>query len=247
MMENFDDRAKQELMKYTEPHEDVDQEIWRNIEMELSRKSRTAKKKKRRKHWIPIGIAAAIVFIFLLGTQTETGMAVVDQIKVLFEPEKKVIQEIEGQQEETEVHLNEGTNAEYVLYIDESRYTFIKGDEADRVTTKEPLPDQYPEVSMEIRQVPDVLPDDLVAEVANDLKKEFPDLLEPEYVTEPVEGYQLHGIQGQEWDSPVVHAYVISNGKSGSFVITERYFLEAAEGHGARFFEMLKEFQIVGE
>ena len=66
-------------------------------------------------------------------------------------------------------------------------------------------------------------------------------------MTEPVEGYQLHGIQngGQKWDDEVVHAYVISNGKEGSFVITERYFLEAAEGHGARFYAMLQEFQIL--
>jgi hypothetical protein len=244
-MKNFDERTKNDLLKNTEPPENIKEEIWSNIEKELFRKGRAASRKKKRKRWIPIGIAVATIIIFF-GMQTQTGMAVVDQIKEFFEPEKKVIQEIEGQPEETDVQLNEGTNAEYVIYIDESRYKLIKGEEADLITPKDPLPDRYPEVSLEIRQIPDVVPEELVNEVTNELRKEFPDLSEPEFVTQPVEGYQLHGIiGGQEWDSPVVHAYIISNGKSGSFVITERYFLEAAEGHGARFTEMLKEFKVI--
>lgn len=64
-------------------------------------------------------------------------------------------------------------------------------------------------------------------------------------MTEPIEGYWLHGTTGSEWNSKVVTAYVISNGNEGSFVITENYFLEAAEGHGARFHHMLESFEIV--
>ena len=66
-----------------------------------------------------------------------------------------------------------------------------------------------------------------------------------EAVTEPLEGYNLHGISGSEWDSPVTNVYVVDNQNDGSFVITEKYFLEAAEGHGARFYAMLQEFEIM--
>ncbi|MDN7246743.1 hypothetical protein QWY16_01710 [Planococcus shenhongbingii] len=170
-------------------------------------------------------------------------------IEEMFEAEKEVVIHIEGMEEKVKMQLNKGKNEDYVIYIDEERYKMIKGegDEPDVITTKEPLPEQYPEVLMTIEQVPEIDPDTLVDQVEADLKEEFPDLREVEQVTEPVEGYQLHGIAngGQKWDDPVVHAYVISNGQSGSFVITERYFLEAAEGHGARFYAMLQEFYIV--
>jgi len=189
-----------------------------------------------------IGVSLFVLLIF----SGERGLAVVKQFTSLFAPEKVIVQEIEGEKERTEVQLNEGSHAEYVMYIDESRYTMKRGEDADVITTIEPLPDHYPEVSMEIRQIDSVSPDQYVLDMTEELKQEFPDLQGPEFVTEPVEGYQLHGISsGQDWDSPVIHVYIISNGKSGSFVITQRYFLEAAEGHGARFNEMLKEFQPV--
>lgn len=166
-------------------------------------------------------------------------------IKDLFAPEKEIIQSIEGQDEETNVHLNEGTNADYVIYLDETRYKMMNSEDSDIITTIEPLPAQYPEVTMEIKQVADETPEDLVSKIETELKKDFPGLRAVETVTEPVEGFWLHGVAGNDSKSKVVTAYVISNGKQGSFVITENYFLEAAEGHGARFHHMLKSFEIV--
>jgi len=166
-----------------------------------------------------------------------------------FEAEKDVIVQIEGTEEKVKMKLTKGEDRAYVIYIDEERYKMVKseGAEPDVITTKEPLPENFPEVSMTIEQVRDTAPEILAEELESELKSEFPDLREIEQVAEPVEGYQLHGIAngGQRSDDPVVHAYVIGNGQSGSFVITERYFLEAAEGHGARFYAMLQEFYIV--
>ena len=158
---------------------------------------------------------------------------------------KKIIQIIEGQDEPTEVHLNEGGNSEYIIYVDESRYKMIKGEESDIITTIEPLPEQYPEVSMEIKQYPYDKPETLVKEFEEKLKIDFPDLRDVETVTAPVEGFWLHGLTESTWDGKVIDVYVISNGKDGSFVITKKYFLEAAEGHGARFYHMLQSFEIV--
>ena len=98
---------------------------------------------------------------------------------------------------------------------------------------------------MEIKQVLDERPEDLVTKLEAQLKKDFPELRAVETVTEPVEGFWLHGAAGNDAKSKIVTAYVISNGKQGSFVIIESYFLEAAEGHGARFHHMLKSFEVV--
>jgi len=55
----------------------------------------------------------------------------------------------------------------------------------------------------------------------------------------------LAAVDGSEWDSKVTQVYIISNEKEGSFVIQQKYFLEAAEGHGTRFYHILNEFKIV--
>ena len=54
-----------------------------------------------------------------------------------------------------------------------------------------------------------------------------------------------HGKFGHQWDTPV-HQYYVTQGENGYvFVIKQTYFLEAAEGHGSRFDQMLETFQVV--
>lgn len=249
-MSNFDKKATDELHDRTDKHLQVlKDQIWEELEQELfsenTLKRREIKKLKKRKFAIPLFITMAAGLLIALSLQTDTGEAFVKGIKDMFVPEKEVIQSIEGQDEETKVQLNEGTDSEYVIYVDEERYKMINGEESDLITTKDPLPENYPDVSMEIKQVPDIKPEVLVEQYEAELKKDFPELRPIEEVTEPVTGYLLHGINGNQSDSIVVHAYVISNGKEGSFIITEYYFLEAAEGHGARFHRMLETFEVV--
>jgi len=47
--------------------------------------------------------------------QTDSGMAFVKGIKDIFVQEKEIIQNIEGQDEPTDVSLNEGEDSEYVI------------------------------------------------------------------------------------------------------------------------------------
>jgi len=249
-MSNIDKKAKKDLQARTEKDSHgMKDEIWNALENELFSEEKqprgVVKKMKKRNRVIPLIITVAAGVVIALSLQTDTGEAFVKGIKDMFVPEKEVIQSIEGQDEETKVNLYEGTDSEYVIYVDEERYKMINGEESDLITTKDPLPEKYPDVTMEIKQVPDVKPEVLVEQYEAELKKDFPELRAIEAVTEPVSGYLLHGINGNQADSVVVHAYVISNGKEGSFIITEYYFLEAAEGHGARFHRMLETFEIV--
>ena len=170
-------------------------------------------------------------------------------IEERFPAEKEMAVQIEGTEEKIIGRLNIGKNGSYIIYIDEERYKMVSGQEADpdMIVPKEALPKGYPEVSMAILHTPDTAPAERTAELAEQLKATFPDLKEAERVEEPVKGFLLHGIAngGQEWNDPVIHAYVVSDGQQGSFTLTEKYFLEAAEGHGARFFAMAKEFMAV--
>jgi hypothetical protein len=249
-MNQFDKRVNEELHKRTEQETiGLKDEIWSGLEKELFNEEQVNKGEmktmKKKNRIIPMIVTAAAAFIIAFSLQTDTGLAFIKGIKDIFVPEKEIIQSIEGQDEATNVNLNEGTNSEYIVYVDETRYKMSKGEEADIITTIEPLPEKYPEVTMKIKQVTNEKPEDLVGKIEAELKKDFPELRMVETVTEPVEGYWLHGTTGSQWDSKVVTAYVISNGKEGSFIITENYFLEAAEGHGARFHHMLESFEII--
>ena len=200
---------------------------------------------KKQRKIIPIMIVAAAAIMLLFTTQTDTGTAFIKQLKDMFVPKKEITQSIEGTEEETEVVLQEGKDAEYVIYMDEERYKLVKGESSDIITTKEPLEDRYPEVSMEIKQFKDVSPEDMVVTLETEIASTYTTVAETEILTEPVEGYKIHGISGSEWDSPVTNVCALDNRHGGSFVITEKYFLEAAEGHGARFYAILQEFKII--
>lgn len=246
-MDQLDDRVKKEISDHTQDTAStLKDDIWNHIDQELFRKKgRREKKVKKKSKAIPIIIAAAAGVMILFSTQTETGSAFIKQFKDIFVPEKEIIQSIEGNEEETNVNLQEGKDSDYIIYIDEERYKLVKGEESDIITTKEPLEERYPEVSMEIKQFTDIAPQEMVSTLETELASEYKKMTETESVTEPLEGFKLHGISGSEWDSPVTNVYVVDNLNGGSFVITEKYFLEAAEGHGARFYAMLQEFEII--
>ncbi|WP_028392043.1 hypothetical protein [Bacillus cihuensis] len=237
-----EDEIKQTMLENTEYDSKEKEEIWNKIESEIKQSDRNNKKQVMKKRYAILMTAAAAVFL-LFGTETGTGYALIDKVKQLFVPEKKVPLSIEGTEEETDVTLKE--SADYVIYVDEEHYRYEEKEGYDLIVPKVDLPERYPEVSMEIRQISDKKPDEVLKDVQDELRKSFPELKEPEKVTTPLKGWMLKGITGVEWDSPVTKTYIISNGQAGSFVIKQTYFLEASEGHAVRFDNMLKEFKLI--
>lgn len=256
LLKNTNDalKKKEEIWGNIETKLAIDEENPRNIASEMEEKNieieprssrKKAKKSRKSKGWSTGMIAAAILLGFF-ATSTDTGQAVVNNIKEYFAPEKQVVEEIEGMPEEKEVVLKESKSG-YIIYIDEERYKLVEEDGIDKIVTKEPLPENYPEVAMEISQVEDKSPEELATSIQEELKNSFETVKEISTVDEPVEGLLVSAIAGNEWDSRVTQVYIISNEKEGSFVIQQKYFLEAEEGHGARFYHMLNEFKIVEE
>jgi hypothetical protein len=256
---HVDREIKESLLKNTDHTSKQKEDLWKNIESRLAiredstknkvthmeaKKMKLEQNKRKSKSWIT-GTIAAAVLIGIFTTATDTGQAFVNNVKELFAPEKQVVREIEGMPEEQEVVLNEG-KAGYIIYIDEERYTLIEEDSLDRIVLKEKLDDMYPEVSMSIEQVADKTPAELAADISAELKKSFATVKEVEAVTNPIDGLLISAIDGDEWDSLVTEVYIVSNEKEGSFIIQQNYFLEATEGHGVRFNQMLKAFTIIG-
>lgn len=190
---------------------------------------------------LAVGIMAVAIFLSISSkppnNQTE------QEPTASFDEEKEIMQTIEGQEEQTMFQLNKGSSSDYIIYVDESRYAMTHGKDSDVIAPIDSLPADYPEVKIEIRKL-DESPEAAVQQMESELKEDFPDLSSAEQVTEPAKGYKLHGTQGTDSKSKVITAYIVTNDDGGSFVITAHYFLEAAEGHGARFQYMIDTFEV---
>jgi len=247
--EKIDEKITEALQKGTENAVNYKDKVWEGIRIEIEPRYRgvrrmSKKNKKSRKMPKILGagvVAAALAFVFF--TETYPGRAAIDRIKEMFVPEKQIVQEIEGSQEDTSVELKESKMG-YILYIDEERYYMEQKDGVDRIVAKH-QPENAPEVFMEISQVEDKSPEELAEELKVELKSELEIFKDIGKVTEPIDAIFFYGLSGSQWDSKVVRYYLVDNTKGGTFVIKQQYFLEAAEGHGVRLDNILKEFRIV--
>jgi len=220
--------------------------------IDMARKKTRQKKRQRRAKTVKATVgmtAAAILLSLTLLSTTNHGQAFVSQIRQIFEPEKTTRQEIEGMPEDIDVTLHEGGDtitsqeAEFAIYVDEERYNVVK--ELDVFRIEADIPDDYPEVFMEITQQIEVKPDVAMDQINSEMEKEYKNVSEIEQIDDPVKGYQIRANNGSEWNDEVVVYYVVSNELEGSFIIKQQYFMEAAEGHGARLDQMLKDFKVV--
>ncbi|MDV6377203.1 hypothetical protein ORD22_02865 [Sporosarcina sp. GW1-11] len=155
------------------------------------------------------------------------------------EPTKEITQSVEGEEMTITMDLVEGHDSLYSLYIDKERYTFETGEDKDVLRPVVDVPEGYPEVQMEFLMIDDKKPE----EVKEDLQKDTVYTMEEENVTSPVAAISLHGKDGIEPDSEVKTVYLLAAG-AGTLLITETYFLEAQEGHGARFHHMLETLEL---
>ncbi|MGM7702599.1 hypothetical protein ACSVDE_12795 [Pseudalkalibacillus sp. Hm43] len=210
--------------------------MWQELEEQLS----FEKEKKKKPYWIGLVSTAAAILILASGLLfTTPGHALVDTVIKWFEPEKQVKIPMEGSEEEETATLNDQSEKGYVIYVDEEHYKLEEHEKYDLITTKEPLPEQYPEVSMKIIHEKDQPVEDTIRQLEAEYDLTF------ESTDYPIDAQTARTIDGQEWNSPVNRFFVISDKNGGSYIFHQKYFLEASEGHGVRLSEMLKEFHIV--
>jgi hypothetical protein len=234
----FDQFLEDTLKEEYEVNDMQKGKTWNAIEQELG----LTTKKPKRKRWIGFISTAAALLLLASGIMfTPPGHALVDTVKKMFEPEKQVKIPLEGTKEEETATLNDQSEKGYVIYVDEERYKLVEKEAYDIIMTKEPLPEQYPEVSMKIIHKEDQSVEETIAELEAEHGFTFE---ETDY---PIPSYTARTLGGQEWNSPVNRFIVISDEADGSYVFHQKYFLEAAEGHGVRLSEMLKEFHITNE
>lgn len=249
--EQEDKKIKNLLHEWTDVDKAIQQKTWKRIDDKLF--GEIHKRKSIRRTWLVATLSFAIGCFLLFSFFTAPGQAFVQEIKDLFVPEKKENIEIEGMTETTDVQLHANEALRYVIYIDEERYKMEEAGDVDRIVTKEPLGEGYPEVYMEISQEIGKSKEELIQGIKEDsMRKDFL-ITNEEKVSEPVESILIETIEQDEttgemrhgWDTMIEKYYVIEVSENHFFIVKQVYFQEAAEGHGARFYHMLTSFDII--
>ncbi|MCM3740733.1 hypothetical protein M3210_10655 [Oceanobacillus luteolus] len=254
----LDNKIKEILSK--QPNErdiaKMEDDIWKSLDDQLPRKKRGRVMKK-----ISIGLSvAAVLFIgfIIFSASNSPENAMVQSVRKIFVEDKKEIIEIEGQEEEIDVHYEPNQELNYSIYIDESRYKMVKGEAYDRIEMKEPVGGDFPEVYMEIRKVENTTTEAVVQAIKEGIEtSETMGIRSEERVSEPIEAEMIQGMGldgsgdpdsfGWESTTPIHRYYVTDAQNEQVYVIKQVYFLEAAEGHGARFHHMLESFELLEE
>lgn len=134
---------------------------------------------------------------------------------------------------------------DFLIYINEEQFNICEENGLYSIRSTNPLPEDFPECGLDILHLSGTAPDAarLDAERAaggydgeistEDLSAPLPDAL------------YLRFSEGTAWDSEQTELWFVSDGQDGSFVLTARYFLEAEEGLGARFRDMVSSFRVV--
>lgn len=181
-----------------------------------------------------------------------------DRLTEQYPEEKEVPVAIEGTEEQVPMSRVVPGNFAYVFYADDDRYEISFDPQFDSnvtdestvfVKARDQVGGSHPEVIMQIDTVPGKETTDLISEKTADLEEKYPGAtIVSEPVSEPVAGYKLHAREGDLPSSEVTTIYILDEQHDGSaIVVTQTVFLEAQEGHGARFHAMLKTLEVLPE
>ena len=252
---------------------DEKERIWRNIDAGI--KLRETKKRQNKTLWMAASMIFAVLIVFTAFTPVGRAavkkiikiLSAEKTVTTTVEGEAEESPQalyVDAEKEEEPVEVVEEADAlsdaaehqvvGYAMYVDEARYVVEKGEEGDRIYPRD-YPEDYPPVEMQILQVEDVSVKEMTETIFEQLKGTYDNAYKPEAVSFTyVSGEKLVAFNGDlngdkdtmpQWDDEIMAVYVLDNTKGGVFVVWAQYFVEAEEGHGARFEQMLDQFEII--
>lgn len=221
-----------------------------------------ALKRPRRSAWIArsIGLAACLAAVLLvwriMPERTEAPPDEPDGPTVIGpeqdEPIKPTPPDEPWPAEEGEIHYLQfrtaaaEPEARFRIYINRESYYSYEEDGVYIIRPRQE-PEGTPPCRLEITHLPDTGVKQAALLVQERLAGEYEkveELLEPPngwFRVEVGQAY-LFASDGAEWDDAQREVWIQPDGEDGAFVLESSYFLEATEGHGARFVDMMCNF-----
>lgn len=136
---------------------------------------------------------------------------------------------------------------DFYLFVDNESYTSFQEDGVYIIRTLFPPQegDDFPLCELRITHQAATTLDGAEAALRQSLDQLYPSVSHT--MTDDAGRRSISARGGNDWNSPVRDVWLVEDGLGGVFTLTADYFLEAAEGHGIRFADMVSTFQVVDE
>ncbi|MEL7571072.1 MAG: hypothetical protein AAGU14_11020 [Eubacteriaceae bacterium] len=244
-MDNFEEKIKDSLMRGTNDCANQKDIVYQRLINNINTKGYYNMRRNRPLKKVLTAAAVFIAVLVIFFTVTPTGRVLAQNIIKYFAPEKQIENEVEGQRGfvNADLFINTVNKIGYAIYIDTELYTVEKTDDKDIIKAKN-IPDTYPSVQMEIFQVLSKTPDELINQYMSENQGKYKTVRNDGEVTYPIKSLKITLIKGSSSRDVYEKIFIVSNNDGGSFVIHQKLFVEAEEGHGARFDNMLKTFEV---
>lgn len=220
--------------------------------------SAPAERKAKRTHlrWMAAAIALIMAMTFFHTAPGAAALEIVKEaaaglIETLFPPRdipsnveggSEIIHQQAGGQEPQVQEDGTASTPGFAIYYDTERYTMSEENGVTYIRYN--IENDLPPCEMVIRHIPDSSPADAAEAVRTEMAEAWSNVSEV-HSLEGRDGLVFAFSEGASMDSACGDIYFISDGQGGTFQITARYFLEAAEGHGVRFGQMVQSFEVL--
>lgn len=134
---------------------------------------------------------------------------------------------------------------DFLIYVNEELFFICEDNGLYSIRSNSPLPDSFPKCGLDILHLSGTSPTDAKEAAAEALKDRYAEVTSEEMTSVLPDSLYLRASAGMDWDSEQAELWFVDDGQGGTFVLTAQYFLEAEEGMGMRFQDMVSSFRVV--
>lgn len=134
---------------------------------------------------------------------------------------------------------------DFLIYVNEEQFHIREENGLYSIRNNSPLPDGFPECGLDIAHLAGTSPDEAIQSAAEFLGSRYTEIFQEDESAVFPQCRYLRASAGTDWDSEQAELWFVDDGQGGTFVLTARYFLEAEEGMGMRFRDMVSSFRVV--
>ncbi len=213
--------------------------------------ARSEKRKKR--PWAGYGLAAAACLVLVLALRS-IGTPVPDPPTGMAEPNVPVEPALvlpERGRETGALRLlsyapqSREEGADFLIYVNEEQFSIQEDGGRYCIRSTSPLPEGFPECGLDILHLPGATPAGAREAAEKALGERYTSLTTEEPAEALPGSLYLRADMGADWDAEQAELWFAEDGEGGTFVLASRYFLEAEEGLGRRFRDMVSSFRAV--
>ena len=136
-------------------------------------------------------------------------------------------------------------SVDFLIYVNEEQFHIREENGLYSIRSNNSLPEGFPECGLDIAHLAGTSPDEAIQSAAEFLGSRYTEIFQEDESAVFPQCLYLRASAGTDWDSEQVRLWFVSDGQGGTFVLASRYFLEAEEGLGMRFQDMVSSFRVV--